>query len=224
MQLLKEKVQQNQSDDQVDWIYGVANFSVQELCKIALDGNEKSARGLLLIIESSLDALDSMCHKNPEFFEAMARKKLYWPAYISNLSENKKRNENLLRILNVGKDSGLNISGKQPDWNAVETEIALMLFRTLKVIGRLRLPEDKNQLFQRTPMPPLTRQNYKEWFNEAWPYYIERHGKDYENKKQFSHYWKNNAYKGKSNARALIRDAIKKKIRQAFRSIAPKSS
>ena len=60
------------------------------------------------------------------------------------------------------------------------------------------------------------------------------YGKDFENHKEFSGYWNGRVFKedvpGKpgqlcllKNARALIRRDIKKRIQQAFRSIAPKS-
>ena len=70
---------------------------------------------------------------------------------------------------------------------------------------------------------PLSRQNYGDWSKASWPLFESRYGKDFENRKCFSEYWRSLTYKGKKNARALIRDAIKKKIKQAFRSIAPKS-
>jgi hypothetical protein len=53
---------------------------------------------------------------------------------------------------------------------------------------------------------------------------VRRYGKDFENHEDFSGYWKNNAFKDYPKARAKIRSAIKKQIKQAFRSIAPKSS
>jgi hypothetical protein len=82
-------------------------------------------------------------------------------------------------------------------------------------------------------LQPLSRKNYAQWFEAAWPTFIGMHGKAFENGKRFAHYWRNAIYmestpgslrekRLKSNARALIRDAIKKKIKQGFRSIAPK--
>jgi hypothetical protein len=84
-------------------------------------------------------------------------------------------------------------------------------------------------------LQPLSRQNYLEWWELGEPIFIHLYGKDFENHKEFSGYWNGDAYKegvsGKpgqkclvQNARALIRRDIKKQIKQAFRSIAPKSS
>jgi hypothetical protein len=79
-------------------------------------------------------------------------------------------------------------------------------------------------------LQPLSRKNYPQWFEAAWPAFLGRWKKDFENRKCFAGYWRSPTYKEdttsgkqlKSNARALIRDAIKKKIKQSFRSIAPK--
>jgi hypothetical protein len=71
---------------------------------------------------------------------------------------------------------------------------------------------------------PLDRTNYKQWYEAAMPEFVNFYGADFEDRKLFAGYWKNAAYKDKSKARALIRRDIKKKIQQAFRSIAPKSS
>ena len=82
-------------------------------------------------------------------------------------------------------------------------------------------------------LQPLSRRNFLEWWKIGEPAFIHYYGKDFENHKEFSSYWNRNAYKEEAeagtgmlvlNARALIRRDIKKQIKQAFRSIAPKSS
>jgi hypothetical protein len=57
------------------------------------------------------------------------------------------------------------------------------------------------------------RDNYKEWFNAAWPAFLSLHGEDFEKRGVFKHY--------KQGTPGQKRDAIKKKIRQAFKSLAP---
>jgi hypothetical protein len=85
-----------------------------------------------------------------------------------------------------------------------------------------RLHEQSQKLARN--LQPLDRTNYKQWFEAAMPEFINVYGEDFENRKLFAGYWKNAAYKDEPMARALIRRDIKKKIQQAFRSIAPKSS
>lgn len=73
-------------------------------------------------------------------------------------------------------------------------------------------------------LQPLSRRNFLEWWKLGEPIFIHLYGKNFENHKEFSGYWKNSVYRCQSNARALIRRDIKKRIQQAFRSIAPKSA
>ena len=73
-------------------------------------------------------------------------------------------------------------------------------------------------------LQPLSRRNYSEWWKLGEPVFIHRYGKIFEKHKDFSRYWKNAAFKDDPQAGAKIRSAIKKQIKQAFRSIAPKSS
>jgi len=75
-------------------------------------------------------------------------------------------------------------------------------------------------------LPPFSRSNCVAWFKASWPLFLSRWKLDFENRKCFGKYWANKAYQngfGKP-IRSRIRDAIKKNIKQAFRSIAPKSS
>jgi hypothetical protein len=73
-------------------------------------------------------------------------------------------------------------------------------------------------------LQPLSRLNFIEWWKLGEPIFIHLYGKDFENHKEFSGYWKSAAFKDDPKARAQIRSLIKKQIKQAFRSIAPKSS
>ncbi len=62
-------------------------------------------------------------------------------------------------------------------------------------------------------LQPLNRDNYKDWFNAAWPAFLSHYGKDFEKRGAFKNY--------KQGTPGQKRDAIKKKLRQAFRSLAP---
>jgi DNA-binding GntR family transcriptional regulator len=73
----------------------------------------------------------------------------------------------------------------------------------------------------------LNRTNYKQWFAAAKPAFIVLYSKDFENHPQFAHHWQNAdaiSKKERKKARGLIRREILKRIRQAFKSIAPKPS
>jgi hypothetical protein len=254
----------------LDSIYSVMSHAMQEIFNLAENGNENAAKKLHNIFAAYVPQFDELCHTHPEIFEPMARKTTHWPAEISRHSDTKKRNEELIALLNLGADSGLNLDGKQWSIKTPEVKAALSCYGIIDLYRQDYLPENirrfraqirrLNKQLNRPknyrpppmkpiPLPPemaaklarenglvnesrqfsknlkpLNRQNYKEWFKASWPFFRMRYGDDFENRKCFDHYWKSPAYKNKSDARGLIRDAIKKKIKQAFRSIAPKSS
>jgi len=87
---------------------------------------------------------------------------------------------------------------------------------------KLGLTDD--QIKKLWTLQPLSRLNFLEWWKLGELIFIHLYGKDFENHKEFSGYWKNKAFQDDPKARAKIRSAIKKQIKQGFRSIAPKSS
>lgn len=260
-----------------DKISGVADFALGQIVRFANSGNDMAAKELHWILERHVSHLIALCFENPKAFEPIACKIIYWPAFISRHSETKEQNEKLIGLLHLGRDSGLNLSGKTWSTKTVEVNIALQLYRTLdrfrldwiekpaykrmraemrkenKRLGKpanyrppteaplpttpaiqewLRLMDESRQLAKN--LQPLNRDNYDKWFEASLPDFRSRYGEDFENRKCFDHYWKSDAFmesdplnlgkkRLKKRARGDIRDAIKKKIKQAFRSIAPKS-
>jgi hypothetical protein len=273
-----EKGGGSDADFFVRQISGVASRAMQEVVRMAFKGNETAARQLHVILASNVFSFDELCHQNPALFETIARKTMGWPAMISCLSDVKKRNKELEKTLNLGRDVRINIDGKQASQEKAEVEAALWLRGTMEIwrdgqspervkeqrailrqankeLGRpanyqpkinanqikwptqkaeneSRLREESFKLAKN--LQPLNRQNYKEWFAASWLLFRSRYGDDFENRKCFANYQRSEAFKEPDpdderkkrlvkNARALIRDAIKKKIKLAFRSIAPKN-
>jgi hypothetical protein len=73
-------------------------------------------------------------------------------------------------------------------------------------------------------LPSLDRKNYAAWFKAAEPVFIGLYGKDFENHEHFAHIRRNAeqmSVKEKKKQRGLVRREIRKRIRQAFKSIAP---
>ena len=274
-----EKGKKSSADYFSDKIHHVASRALQEMVRLAFKGHEGCAKKLHLILTSHVHHFDKLCHQNPKLFEPIARKTTYWPALISCLTDTKKRNEQLMEMLNLGHDSGINISGKQPSSDIPEVKAAYFLHGVMEVyrqgwldqpaqakllraewrrinksLGRpanyrppkpkpipttpeweeeFRLSGESHKLAK--DLQPLTRQNYKQWFEASWPLFLSRYKKDFEKRKCFAHYWQSEAFMEPdpsnpdkkhliSSARGDIRHAIKKQIKQAFRSIAPKSS
>ena len=246
-----EKSAPEESKIYLNWIYGTSNTALQELRKLASNGNQQAAMGLLQIAETSLDGLLEICFKNPKIYEPIAREKLYWPAFVSELDEAKKKNEQLITMLNLGRDFGLNLSAKNLD--AKETEIALMLFhhikhfrkigktaqRTMLVMPAYSLPtkiDFKNSPWQAMAvlteesrrraqkLKPLARNNCKEWLEAAWPIFRAKFGDEFQDCKCFEKFIpiaQKIAGSSQKKIRGELRKYIKKRLLEAFKKIAP---
>jgi hypothetical protein len=74
-------------------------------------------------------------------------------------------------------------------------------------------------------LQPLSRKNYPQWFGAAWPTFLARYGKDFENRRCFAHLMptaEKRAVKEAKKPRGVLRRMIKNAVRQGFKHIAPK--
>lgn len=55
-----------------------------DLLKLVLDGNPIAAEYLHDVLQTQLQTFTHLCHKSPELFEPIARKKPMWPGFISH--------------------------------------------------------------------------------------------------------------------------------------------
>ena len=262
----------DRSQESVESLANCANEDLWRLFYLTSKGNKTASKKLHGLAVSAVFRFQEICDARPKVFEPIAQKTDIWPGFLTCDADIKKDNAARVATLNLGRDAGLNYSGKQWTRNTQETSIALRLYRSVLAHRKawLRRGETRRtlellknrfpSLDMTSPSPepigkyaeeprlyynsyelvkklqPLSRKNYAQWFKAAWPTFIAGHGKAFENHKHFAHYWRDgDTYKEdvpnnpgktrlKHNARALIRDAIKKKIKQAFRSIAPKSN
>ena len=198
---------------------------------------------LLMLADMAVETLNRVCHDVPQVFQSLASKRLTWPGLIGVHKDVELMGQNLKDVIKLGTNSHLNTVGKTWTTNTVETRIAHSLFLQIEgkggnplfpqlrgnpawplwVKSRFDLPESVVSEIQ-TQLAPLSRQNYKQWWKIAEHFFLRQYGKDFENHKEFSGYWKSPTFKDELKARAQIRSLIKKQIKQAFRSIAPKSS
>lgn len=197
--------------------------------------------------------LHEVCQSRPDLFREIARHQLYWPSMVGWGADVEKSNKLLMETLNLGESAPLNTArnGRKSFslLESAETQIACSLWGAIEFFRReeqciysgdpacsLVLPDlpdihsvrklglNDEHIKKLMTLEPLSRRNYLEWWKVAEPAFIRYYGKDFENHKDFSGYWKNDAFKDDPKKRAKIRSAIKKQIKQAFRSIAPKSS
>jgi len=215
--------------------------------------NQYAAERLYHLALFSVKALGNVCGTRPEFFRPIARHQLIWPCFTGWGKDSERMNSELMKFLNLGEASPLNSARDgRKSFSLLEgtgTYIAYQLWLLIEYFRRdeqeissfepscsLVLPDlpgirdvrktglSDAQIEKLKTISPLSRQNFLEWWELGESAFIHHYGKDFENHKDFSSYWKNQAFKGDPKARAKIRSAIKKQIKQAFRSIAPKSS
>ncbi len=201
-----------------------------------------AAKRLHLIATAAVTALHSAAEKAPANFRTIANLEICFPGIVSHHPDFAKNQKLLMGKIGLGKSSGFNLKGKPFSLFSTETRIAYQL---ADYINRIRNDDAgsiwSNGLFENkikgelVALPPFSRQTYKQWWKTAEKMFIHRMGENFEDSEEFKSYWRGDAYKEQSpnnpgkkvlmrNHRALIRRDIKKRIQQAFRSIAKKSS
>jgi hypothetical protein len=221
--------------------------------EITKNENQYAIERLYHLTLLSVRNLYEICQSRPDLFREIARHQLYWPSMVGWGADVEKSNKLLMETLNLGETAPLNTArnGRKSFslLESAETQIACSLWGAIEFFRReeqyiysgdptcsLVLPDlpdihsvrklglSDEHIEKLKTLQPLSRQNFLEWWKLGEPAFVRRYGKDFENHEDFSGYWKNNAFKDDPKARAKIRSAIKKQIKQAFRSIAPKSS
>jgi hypothetical protein len=221
--------------------------------EITENKNQDAVERLYYLSLLSVNSLNEACEARPDLFRPIASQQLIWPSMTGWGADFVRINRELMESLNLGKTAPLNTARKGRKSFSVlespETRIACSLWGAVEFFRReeqgicssdpacsLVLPDlpdmhsvrklglTDEHIEKLKTLQPLSRRNFLEWWKIGEPAFIHYYGKDFENHKEFSGYWKSKAFKGDPKARAKIRSAIKKQIKQAFRSIAPKSS
>ena len=221
--------------------------------EISKKENQDAAERLYHLALLSVNNLFEVCHAKPEIFRPIARHQVYWPSMTGWGADVERMNRALMKMLNLSDAAPLNTARdgrksfsilESPEtriacnlWGAVEffrreeqgiysddpaCSLVMPDLPNIHDVRKLGLTDDHIKKLK--SLHPLSRKNFSEWWKLGEPAFIHRYGHDFENHKDFSGYWKNAAFKDDPKARAKIRSAIKKQIKQAFRSIAPKSS
>jgi|GEM_PF-2480569 len=221
-------------------LYEIASLQNDE--KAAIGFVHALVRGICLFSDGIPFKVQQSGYRHP-VFRKLAEKTSSWPGVLSVDHDQLEANKKIIALLRLGENAPLNFKQKQWTRKTVEVRVALNLLEHREyLLGRNKIidpydPEDGRYFYDDSKfkrLGPLTRANYAVWWKKFEPMFLGLYGKDFENHKDFSGYWCGDAYKedvpGKPgqtclvrNARALIRRDIKKRIQQAFRSIAPKS-
>jgi len=215
--------------------------------------NQLAVNKLHYLSVAAVKTLHEVCFARPQLFQPIAMHALYWPSLIGKLPDLGEQNSELMKLLKLSETAPLNTlrDGRKSfsTLKSIETKIAVITWcilekhrREMQKIGDpirlsleplirrrfygdnwdIELSKDQKQILK--TLGPLSRKNFKAWWECGKPVFIAAYGNDFENHKDFSGYWKNAAFKGVPKARAQIRNLIRKQIKQGFRSIAPKLS
>jgi hypothetical protein len=230
---------------------------LQKLILRAYDNDSEAAKAAHSFLVYLIQNFNEVCRKNPDIFKPIAKEFLEWPGFVSRVRVTNESNKELMDMLGLGKDVGLNfLKGKQPSTETLEIKVAIRLYGLVNIYRKswtkeeiefrekaVALAKKRLAILNKTIPPPkhtswynpatkrnfelqaqsrelsknlqpLSRDNYKEWFKAALPAFLSSYGEnDFEKRAVFKHY--------KNGTPGQKRDAIKKKIRQAFRSLAP---
>lgn len=183
----------------------------------------------------------------PELFRPLAHPEGAWPVFAGNLQDGGKTLA-LLEKIELGRDFWLNVNKGKRQWSERTPEIRVALgllaeMNSCRAGGFHRYDGDDEKQWENRvrKLPVFARATCKHWFSAAMPLFHHLYddgdrniGGNFEDADEFADYWRGDAYKESDPgnpgqrrlvryARSLIRRDIKKRIQQAFRSLAPKS-
>lgn len=119
----------------------VAKRALNELERLAANGNEQAAKDYHNILSANVHSFVQLSKCLIKIYEPIARKTTYWPALVSCFNDTTKDSEELVSMLNLGIDCGLNITGKQASINLPEVRVAHRLFVLMEVYRSEQTPE-----------------------------------------------------------------------------------
>jgi hypothetical protein len=143
-----------ESDERLK-IHQGAQRSVNELIRLAENGDELSVVFLVMIAAQMVDAVNSGVEQRPELFLKFSRNLIDWPAFISRKRAIKLANERLMKTLQLG-EGDVYFSKKEWRLSAPSTQAALGLFLTALV---------RREVLK---LPPLTEKTKRTWFEISW--------------------------------------------------------
>lgn len=215
------------------WNRGLTESYFEMLGKCA-EFNAEAAARLHYVATLAVQYLNQAAFQSPQIFQPIAETQITWPGYLSDHPEAEyEQKKHLFPRLHLGKKSGIRLKGKKFSLNTLETRIAFELWVKMEYI---RNQKKLSPAGKRTPfgilkddikkLPMLSRKNYQLWWKVGKKLFLMDHGEKFESNEKFAGYWNTNhpAYKDRPNRRPLIRNDIKRKIKQGFKSIAEKSS
>jgi hypothetical protein len=193
-------------------------------------GRDEGARAYLNIGVACIQALEMLAEKSPDVLKQFVTPGSGWIVWTDGTAESIGRVKNQLRSL------GVLPGGRTYSHETVEDGVALFLVKAIQQFQMF--PDQWWTLYppSKKPLPTrraqkekmlrdlktLTRENYEKWWSFAEPLFLMYYGSDFENHEAFRRYGTGATYKKipESDRRGRIRSDIKRRIKQAFKSIA----
>lgn len=209
-------------------LHGAAHAYLNHLYSSFLRNDKKAAikfHEFVTIVVGQFQIADQV---RPELLRPLKRSALKWPSFASPNKMIQSYQSQFTREL--AQTPPLKSHGKQASPDKIETLAAWNLFHTIdsrrtqkgKLLGK---PDPLTQYSMR--LPRLTRQTFSQWRKTIDIAFIYEFGKDFEQNRLFKSYWGENAVKlskkESKKQRGIVRREIKKRIFQAFYTLAPDS-
>lgn len=191
------------------------------------DGRLSMAGAYIHIANYCIRLLNHFDAKWPGLVKQFVEPGVAWPVLMDGTSDGMKMEMKRLRDLGVIR------KGRSISYSTDEVSVATRLYgyiRSYQETGRVgwmpKAWEPEVLALKARDLKPLDRErsNLRAWWNVAEPMFRSMWGEDFDKEEQFSDYWRSATYRGMNakEKRSAIRRDIKRNIKQAFKSIAPR--
>ena len=201
----------------------VGKHLLRVLLSQAFKPDQRAAESVRRVLSYGIHDFEILSKKNPGIFAESATTHPSWPGLVSVDRDVIAENKSMTDGLRLGTKTKLKFGGRK-QWSRKTPEVYVAL-KLWGLVENFRIHRDAKgacpKSFDRAgKLQPLNRKNYVSWWQAAEPLFISLYGEKFEDHTRFAHHWKSATYKDNPKPRALIKSAIKKQIKQAFRSIA----
>jgi hypothetical protein len=193
----------------------VASFTRQaeDLYDQSMLGDELAAAVLADYASTAVQVLEHIARRKPEVLHKMSMEHIRWPSFIGIKEIQNERNQALIKKLRLGENSPFRHRW-DPKSRATHTAYSMLYW----------LNENQSLL----QLPPLSKDSFEEWFKTGWQGFCE----NMQNHPERYQYLRDSIEKAaaekvlrsreKRNLETVIKEQMKKAVKQGFKSITRK--
>ena len=182
----------------------------EELYDQAMRGDELAAAVLVEFASTAIQVLEHIARRKPERLHQMSMNQIRWPSFIGIKEFHTERNRELIKRLRLGETSPLRHKW-DPKSPATFTAYSMLFW----------LDENQTAL----ELPPLSKASFEQWFKIGWEGFAESLGGRPETYPYLRHSYEQAAaskvagLQEKRNTGTVIRELMKKAVKQGFKSV-----